>query len=53
VLRQIIAKHPKARTDPEKLWRIFEAEIHEDRALAAAVLQQVRATWFAEAFREL
>jgi len=53
VLRQIIAKYPKAKTDPEKLWRILEAEIHDDRALAAAIMREVATSWFPEALKQL
>jgi hypothetical protein len=53
-LRQIIAKYPKTKNDPAKLWRIFESEIHGDRALAAAVLREaVAERWFPRVLREL
>jgi hypothetical protein len=52
-LRQILDRYPKAKGDPERLWRIFEAEMHDDRALAAAVMREVAATWFPEAFKQL
>jgi hypothetical protein len=51
-LRRIIARHPKAATDPEKLWRVFVAEIYDSRELEAAVLGHLRVTWFPEAMKQ-
>jgi hypothetical protein len=53
VLRQIIARYPKAKTDPEKLWRILEAEIYDDHALQAALIREVATSWFPEALKQL
>jgi hypothetical protein len=53
VLRKIIARYPKAKGDPEKLWRILEAEIYDDRSLQAALIREVATAWFPEALKQL
>jgi hypothetical protein len=52
-LRRIIATYPKAKADPEKLWRIFEAELIDDRELERAVRREMCAQWFPEALKRL
>jgi hypothetical protein len=52
-LRQIIARYPKAKADPEKLWRILEAEIIDDYELERAIRREMCAQWFPEALKQL